>query len=223
MTTLHILHTAASNEALLRGMLGHGAAADARHTTEPAWLAACVAAGGVTPEVRLLIAGWLAAAAADGAKFVLTSCSTLGAVFEEEANTLALPAMRIDRPMAEQAIALGPRVLVVACVASTLAPTTALLDALARAADRPLHPRQLLLDALWPRLLAGDRAGYLAGIVAAIRAEPADHDVVVLAQASMADAAAMLADHPVPVLASPRLGVDGLLKRLGRANAAPGS
>jgi hypothetical protein len=33
-------------------------------------------------------------------------------------------------------------------------------------------------------------------------------DAVVLAQASMAPAAALLADQPVPVLASPRLGLE---------------
>ena len=52
---------------------------------------------------------------------------------------------------------------------------------------------------------------YIDAVVAAVRAAPRRFDVVVLAQASMADAADALQDLGIEVLASPRLGVQALL------------
>ena len=52
-----------------------------------------------------------------------------------------------------------------------------------------------------------------ARVVAALRAAPRQYDIVVLAQASMADAADALQDLGVEVLSSPRLGVQALAGR----------
>src|SRR5437763_294520 len=76
----------------------------------------------------------------------------------------------------------------------------ALMDELAP--DIPV--RQLLAT----ELLAGDVAGYNAMIVDRLTAEKGTADVIVLAQASMAGAAAEAERRlGVPVLTSPRLGV----------------
>ena len=62
--------------------------------------------------------------------------------------------------------------------------------------------------------MAGDSAGYHAAIAAALAGQRGRGDVIVLAQASMAGAAELCADLGVPILSSPRLGVEAALAAL---------
>jgi hypothetical protein len=64
---------------------------------------------------------------------------------------------------------------------------------------------------LWPRLQAGERALYWKGIAERLREKSTAFDCIVLAQASMAGAADFLSDLPVPVLSSPRIGLEGAI------------
>nr|ASZ00130.1 arylsulfatase [Streptomyces spectabilis] len=146
-------------------------------------------------------------AVADGAGAVLCTCSTIGGVAEARAAALGVPVLRVDRPMAAAAVTEGPAVTVLATVTSTLAPTAALLAEEAERAGRRIDVRTVVVDGAWERFEAGDRDGYLRLIAAAVERADADGaDAVVLAQASMADAAARCAVR-VPVLASPRTGL----------------
>jgi hypothetical protein len=113
--------------------------------------------------------------------------------------------------MAERAVEIGGRIVVVAAVESTLGPTRDLLEsvAAARGSDVPIEVR--LIDGAWERFEAGDREGYVAAIAGALPGLAADAGVIVLAQASMAPAAEMV-DVGVPVLSSPRLAVEALAR-----------
>ncbi|MFI8946110.1 aspartate/glutamate racemase family protein [Streptomyces sp. NPDC053750] len=155
----------------------------------------------VTDQVREV----LRQAVADGARAVLCTCSTIGGVAEAASDGVGVPVLRVDRPMAAAAVAAGPRVVVLAALESTLAPTAALIGEEARRAGRPVEVRTRLVDGAWPRFEAGDTEGYLRLVAAAARAV-SDADAIVLAQASMAPARE-LADGPVPVLASPAPGL----------------
>jgi hypothetical protein len=99
---------------------------------------------------------------------------------------------------------MGPRIRILAALASTVGPTMELITEEATACGRPVTPSVTIVDGAWARFEAGDREAYLATIADAIAATT-DADVIVLAQASMADAAG-LANADVPVLSSPRLG-----------------
>ncbi|MFF8945704.1 aspartate/glutamate racemase family protein [Streptomyces sp. NPDC014864] len=157
----------------------------------------------VAGEVRELIGR----AATEGARAVLCTCSTLGGVAEAVRAGSGVPVLRVDRPMAAAAVAAGPRVVVVATVASTLAPTVALLEEEARRAGRPVTVRTRLAEHAWARFEAGDGDGYVREVTAAVDAVTgADADVIVLAQVSMA-AARQAATTPVPVLAAPGPGL----------------
>lgn len=155
----------------------------------------------VAADVRALLAG----AAADGARAVLCTCSTLGAVAEAQADAAGVPVLRVDRPMAAAAVAAGPRIAVVAALDSTLAPTAALIEEESARAGRPVDVRTALVPGAWERFEAGDRDGYLDAVARAVDAVT-DADVIVLAQASMADAADRTTTA-LPVLASPALGL----------------
>ncbi|PZG97100.1 arylsulfatase [Streptomyces sp. NTH33] len=157
----------------------------------------------VTDEVRAVLRG----AVAEGARAVLCTCSTIGGVAEAEAAAagFSVPVLRVDRPMAAAAVAAGPRVVVLAALRSTLAPTVALVDEEARRARRSVTVRSVLVDAAWPRFEAGDTEGYVREVAAAAD-RVTDADMIVLAQASMAPAR-HAATTPVPVLSSPAPGL----------------
>ncbi|MEV6750248.1 aspartate/glutamate racemase family protein [Streptomyces sp. NPDC051080] len=152
----------------------------------------------VAGDVRALLAG----AVADGARAVLCTCSTIGAVAEAESVTLGVPVLRVDRPMAAAAAA-RDRVVVLASITGTLAPTLALLAE--EAGDRAVDVRTVVVDGAWERFEAGDRDGYL-DLVAAAADAVTDCDVIVLAQASMADAVTRTVTR-IPVLSSPGPGL----------------
>ncbi|MEU3275873.1 aspartate/glutamate racemase family protein [Streptomyces antibioticus] len=158
----------------------------------------------VADEVR----GVLARVAAGGARAVLCTCSTIGAAAEAAGAVVGVPVVRVDRPMAAAAVAAGSRIVVLATVESTVAPTTELIEEEAGRAGRcPATVRTVLVPGAFERFAAGDGEGYVRLVAAAADAvTSADADVIVLAQASMAPARE-LTTTSVPVLSSPVLGL----------------
>ncbi|MER5596540.1 aspartate/glutamate racemase family protein [Streptomyces sp. NPDC002265] len=140
-----------------------------------------------------------------GARAVLCTCSTIGAVAEAYGAEAGVPVLRVDRPMAAAAVAAGSRVVVLAALASTLGPTADLIEEEARGAARPVTVRTVLVDGAWACFEAGDGERYVR-LVAEAADAVTDADAIVLAQASMAPARE-LATTSVPVLASPRPGL----------------
>ncbi|WP_392749921.1 aspartate/glutamate racemase family protein [Streptomyces sp. LN590] len=160
----------------------------------------------VRGDVEALLVG----AVAEGATAVLCTCSTIGGVAESAAESLGVPVLRVDRPMAAAAVA-RDRVVVLAAIDDTLPPTLALLAE--EAGDRCVDIRTVLVAGAWARFEAGDRDGYLE-LVAAAADRVTDADVIVLAQASMADAATRTATA-IPVLSSPRPGLSAAAAAAG--------
>ncbi|MEV5789205.1 aspartate/glutamate racemase family protein [Streptomyces sp. NPDC052192] len=153
----------------------------------------------VADDVRAL----LGEAVADGARAVLCTCSTIGAVAER--TDAGVPVLRVDRPMAAAAVAAGPRVVVLATVASTLEPTVALVEGEARRAGRRVEVRTVLVDGAWALFEAGDTDGCARAVADAADAVTGA-DAIVLAQASMTPAQG-LTTTAIPVLSSPRRGL----------------
>lgn len=158
---------------------------------------------GITAAVSAGLTERMRELSAAGADLVVCTCSTLG----ERAEELGTGVLRVDRPMAEAAVAGGPRIAVVVTTASTLEPTLGLLRS---TADRAGTAVSLIaapcLDA-WELFLAGDLDGYAQAIADHVREIAPRADVVVLAQASMTPAVDRLAGLGVPVLTSPRTAV----------------
>ncbi|AXL87113.1 arylsulfatase [Streptomyces sp. CB09001] len=155
--------------------------------------------------VAASVAAVLTRAVSEGARAALCTCSTIGGVAEAAAAVAGVPVLRVDRPMAAAAVAVGPRVLVLAALESTLAPTAALIEEEAQRAGRPVEVRTRLVDGAWPRFEAGDVGDYLRRVVEAADSATGA-DVIVLAQASMAPARESTTAR-VPVLASPAPGL----------------
>lgn len=201
--SLGLLHTSAVHVPVFDGLRDrHHPGLDLRHVVAEDLLVRARAEGpeAVADAVRDL----LAEVVADGATAVLCTCSTLGAVAERHAAELRVPVVRVDRPMAAEAVR-AERIVVVATVESTLAPTLDLLRE--ESGTRAPTVTTLVVDGAWDRFLACDHDGYLDAVAAAVDGiDPTAGGVVVLAQASMADAAERTTT-PLPVLSSPRLGL----------------
>ena len=195
------------------------------HFVDESLLADAQRMGPTDPVIVQRVQAAMAGAASHGAAMVICTCSTIGGSAERAPAGSGFAVTRIDRAMADRAVALGPRVLVVAALESTLEPTAQLIRESAAALQTGVELEQLFIPDAWPHFLQGDRAAYVEAVAAAVRAASAEADVVVLAQASMAPAVDLLNDLGVQVLASPVLGVQSALARLhgndGRHGAVP--
>jgi Asp/Glu/Hydantoin racemase len=204
---LGFLHTAAGHvptfERLVRE---HDAAVPTRHAVEDQLLADATAAGTVDAALAARVIAAVEALRAEGAHVVVCTCSTIGDA-AEAASRPGAPVLRIDRPMAEEAVRRGTRIAVVAALDTALQATTLLVHDAARAAGRPVAVYAVSCPEAWPFFVAGDTDGYLNGTAAAVRAAAADVDVIVLGQVSMAGAVERLSDLTPPVLAAATTGV----------------
>ncbi|MFI8451278.1 aspartate/glutamate racemase family protein [Streptomyces erythrochromogenes] len=179
----------------------HHPGAVLRHLVVPELLDRARAHGpsSVAPALLDLLSG----AGPAGPGPVLVTCSTIGATAEALAPVLGAPVLRVDRPMAAEAVRTGPRIAVLAALASTLAPTAELLAE--EAGGRPVSVRTHLVAGAWESFEAGDTDRYLTRVADAADAVTGA-DVIVLAQASMAGAADLVTTG-IPVLSSPRPGL----------------
>jgi Asp/Glu/hydantoin racemase len=142
---------------------------------------------------------------------IVCTCSTLSGEAESLSPVAGVPVIRVDRPMAEAAVADGGRLALVAALTSTLDPTRALLEQEAAAAAVEVQLVDAPCLAAWDLFERGDVTGYLELLADHVRglASAGEVDVVVLAQASMAPVASMVQSQvDLPVLSSPRLAVE---------------
>jgi Asp/Glu/hydantoin racemase len=148
----------------------------------------------------------IALAADAGADLVVVTCSSTSPAVDIARRLVVVPILKIDDPMAEKAVATGPRIGLVCTATSTVEPSSALLRAHAGTQGRAISIAPTVLPQAYSALMAGDRTQHDAIVRDAAVALAAGVDVVVLAQASLAhlrdDLAAVLT---IPVLASPPL------------------
>ena len=200
MSKLALFHTAEANRVLFSDLLRRlSPHTDAVHEVGADLLARAVAVGELAEDVRRDSARRITDfAASSGAEVILCTCSTLGPAAEDAG------ALRVDRPMAEQALAAAERgrgrIGVLACLASTLDPTLDLLRAVAAETGGTADLTTRLLPDAWALFEAGDQRAYWRAVAEAVGGIAAEVDAVVLAQASMAGAAALCQDSGVPVL-----------------------
>ena len=217
-THLALLHTAPVNVATFEHLAEQQApAVPVRHMLEVALLDDA-RRDGITGELEQRIEHVLGEAFAGGASTILCTCSTIGGVAEALAEQHGWNVLRVDRAMAARAVELGQRITVVAALESTIEPTHMLIADEAIRAGKVVQADTVLCEGAWEAFEAGDIDGYHRRIAQCVRAEP-HGDVIVLAQASMAGAAALLGDLGVPVLSSPELGWEAAV----RAYAPPHS
>ncbi len=169
------------------------------------------AAGRPTPSVTRRIVGYGMLAQSAGADAIFNCCSSVGEAADLLSQVVDIPVVKIDRRMAENAVCCGPRVGVIATVLTTLDPTVRLVEKEAGLRNQSVQIRRYLVEGAFDVLMCGDAQKHDDMILTEIARAAGENDVVVLAQGSMARLVPALGDQlPVPVLSSPRLGVEAL-------------
>ena len=169
-------------------------------------------AGSITPTISKRVAGYVESAELAGADYIMVTCSSIGPAVEAAAKQRGVPVLRVDLPMADQAVQTGRRIGVVATLRTTLEPTADLISRRAAAAGKQIELTARLAEGAFEALMSGDAATHDAKVAAALKELSQQVDVIVLAQASMARVVDTLAaeDRRVPILASPGIAVDYL-------------
>lgn len=221
-STIGFVHTVLSLPATFAALaeeLAPGAAVF--HIVDESLLGVTRRTGSLSALTRRRVLGHIVSAADAGADVVVVTCSSIGAAADASADFVPVPVVRIDGPMADEAVRLGARIGVLATLRTTLEPTSELVERQARAAGRAVEVLARLSEGAFEALAAGDRDRHDALVGAGLRSLASEVDVVVLAQASMAGVADGLPeeDRRVPILASPRLG----MARVAQLVASPGA
>ncbi len=178
--------------------------------------------GALTADIARRVEAYITSAESGGADHILVTCSSIGPAVEASAPFCSVPVLRVDQPMADEAVRLGSRIGVVATLPTTLDPTTDLVRRRATRAGRDIALTALLCEGAFEALMAADAATHDRLVAAALRELATRVDVILLAQASMARVVDGLApaDRRVPILASPPLAIAHLAKVLGPLEAA---
>ncbi|WP_246787918.1 aspartate/glutamate racemase family protein [Bradyrhizobium sp. CCBAU 53421] len=142
-----------------------------------------------------------------GAQAVLVTCSSLGPAVDMAMPLCPVPLFRVDDGMAIEAIERGNRIAVLATLASTLEPTTQLIKHHAARLGRHASIASHLCEGAFDKLRSGEKLAHDALVREGLASVVGSVDVVVLAQASMANALLEVGATQVPVLTSPELGV----------------
>lgn len=151
-----------------------------------------------------------------GASALVVTCSSLGPAVDAAKQFCPVPLFRIDEGMAQAAITLGPRIGVLATLRTTLDPTSDLIRRSAAQAGKPCTVIAELAEGAFQKLASGDTAGHDAMVAKSLLDLAPKVDVIVLAQASMVRALALVQDalHPLQVLTSPELGMQHIAGQL---------
>ena len=158
-----------------------------------------------------------------GAELAMITCSS---VPQETARRLDakfdLPVLKIDYPMARQAVAAGRRIGVAATFAPTLVPTTKLIMDAAAEAGVEVEIVSDVAPEAYDALLANDAARHDELLVALVeRLQGKDVSAVVLAQVSMARVLPHLEGRMrVPVLTSLHTSLDAVRQAFGETAGA---
>jgi len=170
------------------------------------------AKGSLTADIARRVESYIASAEAGGADYVLVTCSSIGPAVEASTPFAGVPVLRVDQPMADQAVRTGRRIGVVATLPTTLNPTVDLVRRRAALAGREVEVTSRLCEGAFEALMSGDAPKHDALVASALRELSTQVDVILLAQASMARVVETLdaSDRRIPILASPPLAIDHL-------------
>jgi Asp/Glu/hydantoin racemase len=215
MTTIAVIHTGPVTVLPIKEQLNE-LIADARviNIMDDSLLNDVRAAGHLTPEVASRIYSYMSNAQAMGADIILNACSSVGEASDSLKGFIRTPIVKIDESMAEEASAIGRRIGVVATVSTTLDPTVRLIRRKALELGRTVDVTERIAEGAFEALLAGDGARHDEILKRAIVSLADEVDVVVLAQVSMARLVPSLGTLRVPVLSSPRSGVEAVKRAL---------
>jgi aspartate/glutamate racemase len=143
-----------------------------------------------------------------GADYILNTCSSVGEIASAARNILETPILKIDEPMAKQAVRNFQKIAVLATLPTTLNPTINLIKSQAQILGKSVTVIDGLAKGAYEAGKAKNMDKFEELILEAAVKVAEQADCIVLAQGSMAKMEEKLKEETgIPVLASPRLCV----------------
>ncbi|NPC54562.1 aspartate/glutamate racemase family protein [Caenimonas soli] len=177
--------------------------------------------GAPLPLVYRRVTEQIQLAADAGADIIAVTCSSTSPAVDTARKLVRQPVLKIDDPMAAEAVRHGGRIGLLCTAASTVAPSTALLQAHAAEQGRSVTIMPLVNPEAYQALMAGERGSHDEQVRASALLLAREVDMLVLAQASLAHLQGGLATElACPVLASPPMLMQALKSQLQQLAAA---
>ena len=151
--------------------------------------------GGPTQAVIDRMTLYAKAAEISGADLIVNSCSTVGEVADIYAKEVHIPVMKVDLPMAQEAVQLGKKI--------------------GREQGKEMHCSQFLENGAWDALQSGHPEEHNRILMESIRKlDRGGYDAIVMAQVSMRALLPELGDVKTPMLCSFYSGYGAIADRL---------
>ncbi|RQD71207.1 MAG: Asp/Glu/hydantoin racemase [Tindallia sp. MSAO_Bac2] len=163
---------------------------------------------GITPGITKRISQYAVLAESMGAEAILNQCSSVGEAADVAQQQVSIPYVKIDQPMAEEAVKLGQKIAVIATAVSTIEPSSRLVENMAKKAGKEVTVNRCFCEGAYEALLIdGDRDKHNRIVIETIEKAAKENDVIVLAQGSMYHLMPLLKHIDKPVLTSLETGI----------------
>ena len=177
--------------------------------------------GGPTQAVIDRMTLYAKAAEISGADLIVNSCSTVGEVADIYAKEVSIPVMKVDVPMAKEAVSLGEKIALIATVETTLGPSQRLIEKFGAEQGKEMKCTQYLQNAAWDALQAGHPEEHNRILLQNIRElDKMGYDAIVMAQVSMRALLPELKDVKTPLLCSFFSGYGAVADKLNEIAAS---
>lgn len=178
------------------------------HLTDESLIRNTIAAGQLTRATTRRLVNMIESAHDGGADAVMVTCSSIGPGVSVARMLFDFPILRVDEPMALEAVHTGRRIGVAATLRTTLEPTIALVEQTAAKENRDVDIVPSLAEGAFEAVIAGNVERHDALLIESLNQLRSSADVIVLAQASMARVIPQLAaTGGPPILSSPELAL----------------
>lgn len=211
--TLGLVHTSATLVPIFQELCKkHIPSVDTFNIADDSLIKDVIAKGELTPATARRVVEHVGSAAAAGADYILVTCSSIGKAVEAAAELTGVPVLRVDQPMADQAVSAGTRIGVIATLPTTLGPTADLVVRRAAIAGKKIELVESLCEGAFEALMSGDADTHDQKVADALKSLAKEVDVILLAQASMARVVDTLSpeDRKTPIFASPPIAMEYL-------------
>lgn len=187
-----------------------------RHVVREDLMDQAIAQGGLTPEIRAMAREVIIGALTPDVKALVCTCSMVGQVAEAYDAEAAVPVLRVDRPMTDQAVLQARNIAVCATYPLSLAATLALVRSSAEYLQKSdIIVTEHLFPAAWPLFESGEMEAYYQAVALGIRGASLTANLILLAQASMEGAIPLCGDVGIPIWSSPEIGFRTVLSLIG--------
>lgn len=167
----------------------------------------------VTPAVARRLLSCYHMAEDAGADIIFNTCSSIGDIAQSAREMVRIPILKIDDPMAKEAVKVARKIAVLATLPTTLAPTVRLLKTMANEQKYEIEVVEGLAEGAFAAMMSGDRETHDRLIIKASENVASRVELIVLAQGSMGRMQQKLEEITgIPVLSSPLSGVLGVKK-----------